>query len=481
MQRRSHERMCTMGVSMAFLLVWILSPPLLLAGSNLIIPKPTDVLLPPPPPPTLEPSVVNLMVGRTFREMRDAVESSIPVHHRHEEEWIPAKRRLNGIPFEYQYYLWRGPVSFKVDGDRLVTEFPDVRYRVRVRLKDPNGDIRTAECGYGADAHMRMKLEATSEVRWSEHWVVHTNTQFGRPQFQEPCRLSAIDVDVTDLLDEWLNERLPSLASAIDQTFLNHVEAKKRAQIVWEKFQEPMELGSGTWLMYHPQNPRAGSLTLDRDRSVRTTVSMTFDPMIAGGAKPQVDRSPLPSLQIGPTAQEGVHLAVPMLVPYEGLNERLAREVVGEEIIPPVGSRIRITGVRVYGSGNSLISEVSVTGGVNGMLYLQGKPALAPDGHTLEFRDFDFTVDTSNVLVKFTNRMLYNSIREKILPYTKIEVGDRIETLRSRIKRQINRELSPGIWLEGTVTKLDPRGIYPVPGGIEVQFVIDGTLSLTIQ
>jgi hypothetical protein len=45
----------------------------------------------------------------------------------------------------------------------------------------------------------------------------------------------------------------------------------------------------------------------------------------------------------------------------------------------------------------------------------------------------------------------------------------------------MNRELAPGIWLEGAVTKLAPRGIYPVPGGIEVQFVMDGTLNLSIQ
>lgn len=466
---------------MAFLMVWFLSPPLLLAGSDLIIPKPTDVLLPPPPPPTLDPSVVNLTIGRTLREIREAVESSISVHHRHEEEWITGKRQLNGVPFDYQYYIWRGPVSFKVESGRLVTEFPDVRYRVRVRMNNPNGDIRIAECGYGADAHMRMRLEAASEVQWSDDWVVHTNTRFGRPQFGEPCRLSPIDLDVSELLDDWLNQRLPSLASAIDQTFLKHAEAKKRARIVWEKLQEPMELRSGTWLAYRPKNPRAGSLTVDRDLSVHSVVSMAFDPIIVIGPKPHVDNNPLPSLQTGPTAQEGFHLAVPMLVPYEELNERLAKEVVGEEIIPPVGSKIQITGVRVYGSGNNLISEVTVTGGVNGKLYLQGKPVLARDGHTLELRDFDFTMDTSNLLAKFTNRGVHDTIREKVLPNTRIEVGDRIAGLRSWVQRQMNRELAPGIWLEGAVTKLDPRGIYPVPGGIEVQFVMDGTFNLTIQ
>jgi hypothetical protein len=490
MQHLSHAGTCPVRavpgmlravIPAVFLLIWSVNPPLILADSNLVIPKPTDVLLPPPPPPALEPSVVNLKVGKTLREMREAVESAITLHHEHEKEWIPGKRQLNGVPFDYQYYIWRGPVSLKVESGRLVTEFPDARYRVRVRLKDPNGGTRIAECGYGENANLRMKLEAASEVQWNDDWIIHTNTRFGRPQFGEPCRLSPIDLDVTELLDEWLNQRLPSLASAIDQTFLKHVEAKKRARIVWEKFQEPMELRPGTWLMYRPQHPRPGPLTLNGDQSVQTTISLAFDPMIVVGPKPQLDSNPLPSLRIGPSAPEGFHLTVPMLVPYEELNKRLAEEIVGQEIIPPVGSRIKITGIQAYGSGNNLISEVTVTGGLNGKLYLQGKPTLTPDGQILELRDFHFTIDTSNLLARFGNRMLYDAIREKILPGTKVEVGDRIAGLRSRIQRHMNRELAPDIWIEGAVTSFDSRNIYPVPGGIELQFVLDGTLNLTIQ
>lgn len=456
-------------------------PVILHAGTDLVIPKPADVLLPPPAPPTLEPSVVNLKIGKTIREMKEAVESSIPIHHRHEEQWTPGKRQLNGAPFEYQYYLWRGPIQFKVDGNRLITEFPDIRYRVRVRLKEESGEVRIAECGYGPDAHIRMSLNASSEVRWSDDWVVHTSTRFGTPQFKEPCRLQPIELDVTEMIGDWFNKHLPALASSIDQTFLQHAEARKRAQIVWEKFQEPMELRQNSWLTYRPKNPRAGPLTIARDQSIHTVVSMIFDPMITFGDAPKVDSISLPKLEIGQPAQDGFHLAVPIVVPYEELNKVLAKEMVGQEIIPPIGSSIRITAVRAYGSGNKLISEVTLSGGMNGKLYLQGNAAIAPDGRTLELRNFDFTVDTSNILVKFTNRIMYDTIREKVAQNTRIDVGDRIEVLRRQVERQMNRELSPGVWIQGAVTKLSPLGIYPIPGGLEAQLVIDGTLDLIIQ
>ena len=45
----------------------------------------------------------------------------------------------------------------------------------------------------------------------------------------------------------------------------------------------------------------------------------------------------------------------------------------------------------------------------------------------------------------------------------------------------MNRELAPGISLLSAITTFKPTGIYPVTGGVEVMFTVDGTLHLTIQ
>jgi hypothetical protein len=146
-----------------------------------------------------------------------------------------------------------------------------------------------------------------------------------------------------------------------------------------------------------------------------------------------------------------------------------------------VGSPIQITGIRVYGSGDALICEVTVTGGVHGTLYLQGNPALAPDGRTLALRHFMFTMETSNLLMRLANRTMYDTIRDTILPYTRIDIANRAEVLRRRIERQMNRQLGPDIWIEGAVTTLVPNHIYPVKRGIELQLLIDGTLSISLD
>ena len=477
MTRRSPTMWGALAGSLVFLLGLTSSP----AESPLAIPKPTAPLLPPPPPPAIEPSVVNLAVSASLQHVAQAVQASFPIHHQHEDEWMPGKRLLAGAPFEYRYYLWRGPAQFKLTGSQLLTEFPDVRYRIAARLAQADGPARTGTCGYGDEWPRHLRLTATSLLTWTESWRLHTTTTFGPPTLADDCRLAPVMADVGPLLTAGLNERLPQLAAAIDRTVAEQAEAKQRAEVIWQRLQEPVELKRGMWLAYRPSGALAGPIATEGEATVRSVVSLVFNPIITLGTKPALPPTSLPPLQLGrPAAAEGMHLGIPIYMSYEELNRRLLPQVVGEEIRPPVGAPIKVTGLEVYGSGDRLIAAVTVTGGVNGTLYLAGQPSLDPGTQILEFRGFNFTMETKNVLAKSTDRLMHDAILEKVLPDTKIDLRDRFEELRNRIERQLTRELVPGTWLEGSVSRMEPRGLYPTQNGLEVQLVVDGNLKLTI-
>jgi hypothetical protein len=477
MTRRLPAVLGVLAGSLVFLLGLTSSP----AASPLAIPKPTDPLLPPPPPPAIEPSVVNLAVTTSLQHVAQAVQASFPIHHQHEDQWTPGKRLLEGAPFEYRYYLWRGPAQFKLIGNQLVTEFPDVRYRVAARIAQTDGQARIGTCGYGDQWPRHLRLTATSLLTWTESWRLHTTTTFGPPTMADDCRLTPLIADVGPLLTAGLNERLPQLAAAIDRIVAEQAEAKQRAEVLWQHLQEPVELKRGMWLAYRPSGAQAGPIATEGEATVRSVVSLVFNPMIMLGTKPALPPTPLPTLQLGqPAAAEGLHLGVPILVSYEELNRRLAPQVVGEEIQPPVGAPIKVTGLQVYGSGDRLVAAVTVAGGINGTLYLAGQPSLDPGTQILEFRGFNFTMETRNVLAKSTDRLMHDAIVEKVLPDTKIDLRDRFEELRNRIERQFTRELVPGTWLEGSVSRMEARGLYPTQDGLEVQLVVDGNLKLTI-
>jgi hypothetical protein len=97
----------------------------------------------------------------------------------------------------------------------------------------------------------------------------------------------------------------------------------------------------------------------------------------------------------------------------------------------------------------------------------------------LRFERFDYTVDTKNRVVQSADSAFHQGFLARIEPETRIDLSDRIEELRLRLSSLLTREVDSGLWLEGTVNRLEVRGIYPVSNGVEVQIVADGYLNLS--
>jgi hypothetical protein len=184
---------------------------------------------------------------------------------------------------------------------------------------------------------------------------------------------------------------------------------------------------------------------------------------------------------LAPLPLEGFHLALPITVDYGRINRRLEQEMVGQQFQTPLGDTVRVEGVQLYGSGEKLILEVQVSGGVNGALYATGMPVFDEGLGTLKFADLDFTMDTRNVLMRSADWMFHQNILATLKSQAVIDLSSQLQTLRSRLESALTRDLGPNARLEGEVTTLRPRGVYPTAGGVEVHIVAEGALWVELR
>ena len=231
-------------------------------------------------------------------------------------------------------------------------------------------------------------------------------------------------------------------------------------------------------LVLNPQDAQVSPIVSD-DAVIHTSVNLILKPEIRKGTLPTVEERPLPPLRLAPTSLEGFHLVVPVVADYAVINRRMQQRLVGQEFRPPVGDPVEVTSAQLYGSGDHLIIELGVTGGMNGKLYATGKPVYDSQTRILRFENFDYTTDTRNVVVHSADSLFHQDLLTRIEPETRIDLSNRIEGLRSQLESLLTQEIEPGLRLEATVSKLDALGIYPVPGGVEVQIVADGLLELS--
>jgi hypothetical protein len=358
--------------------------------------------------------------------------------------------------------------------------FDQVRYRIWARQRQGETFV-DGRCGHGDDPPKRVNLAAHSTLSWSDRWRIQSHTTFEEPLFIEPCQLSGLALDATPMLKTVLQPRLAALAQSIDRIIRERTEAKKRAETAWQKLQEPFEFASSQWLVFNPRAAQVSPITSNGKLSVKASVNLTMEPRIVTGSKPVEGRSPLPSLKMTPVPLEGFHLALPVTIDYGRINQRLEQDMLGQEFKTPLGDRVKVEGVQLYGSGDKLILAIRVSGGVNGNLYATGLPVFDEAMGVLRFTDLDFTVDTRNVLVHSANWMFHEDILSSIKSQAVIDLSGQLQTLRSRLATALTRDLGPGVSLESEVARLRPRGIYPAAGGVEVHMIAEGSMWVELK
>ena len=450
------------------------------AASQLQIPKPTDPLKPAPPPPRLEASVVNLEVRVPAEDLASAVDEGFPQVSAREDDWNNALTLGEDVDVRFLYRVVRGSFRYRMDHDQFRVWFEQVRYRVWARKKQGDGFVE-GRCGHGDDPPRRVNLAARSALLWSDRWRLQSRTTFEEPVFIEPCRLSGLDLDATPLLKAVLQPRLAALAQTIDRIVQERSEAKHRAETVWRKLQEPIEVGPNQWLEFRPRDARVSPITSNGTLVLRTSVNLVMEPRIVNGSKPESTAIPVPPLQLTPLPLEGFHLALPVTLDYGRINQRLEQEMIGQEFRTPLGDSVKVDGVQLYGSGDKLIVALRVSGGVNGTLYATGTPVFDEGLGGFRFVDMDFTVDTRNVLVRSANWMFHENMLSTLQSQAFIDLSGELKTLRSRLNTALTRDLGQGAHLEGEVTKFRPSGVYPTAGGVEVHIIADGSMWLELQ
>ena len=423
---------------------------------------------------------MNLDIRLPAEELAVAVDEGFPPVASREEDWNDAGTLGGQDDVRFLYRLVRGSFRYRMNHDHFDVWFDHVRYRVWAR-KSQGQEFVEGRCGHGDDPPKRLNLAARSALTWSDQWRLQSHTTFAEPVFVEPCQLAGLDLDVTPLLKAVLQPRLVALGQSIDRIIRRRTEAKKRAETVWQKLQEPIELSPNQWLVSNLSDARVGPITSNGTLFVKTSVNLVMEPKIVSGSKPEAVPTSLPPLQLAALPLEGFHLALPIALEYARINQRLEEEMLGQEFQTPLGDTLKVEGVQFYGSGDKLILALRVSGGVNGNLYATGTPVFEEGLGILRFVDLDFTVDTRNVLVRSANWMFHENILSSLKAHAVIDLSSQLQTLRSRLETALTRNLGPDARLQAEVLTLRPRGVYPTASGVEVHIIADGAMWVELR
>jgi hypothetical protein len=391
--------------------------------------------------------------------------------------------KIGGEDFGWKGSVWRWDPLDVAFANQTISASVKILYHVKVGFTRVGGLV---SCGYGQSAR-EIKPMVSAKLTLAPEWhavaAFSSNVKAG-----SDCQLSLANVNVTPDLERGLDKALKKSTDKISEQIKTVTNVRPKAEQIWAKLADPIELAPKVWLDLRPVGALAGPLSLmDNDQYLGLTAALQAQPRIVVGEKPVPTLSPLPPLKqapINPAFSVLLRGSIDFAEASRRFTELLAQKefTVGDSW-PKSWLKFRVTRVAVSGNGNELVVAAKIEGSAEGVLYLVGKPRFIQKdaGGIVVVEDLDYTVETRNVLVNAGNAVFHNRIAEALRSEARWDVSAQLNDADAQLRKAINRDLSPQARLEGTVAKLNPREIWLDASSVNALVEAQGQLAVVLK
>ncbi len=270
---------------------------------------------------------------------------------------------------------------------------------------------------------------------------------------------------------------------------------KSKMSDLWEKMASPIYLDKDLWLLIRPQTMSLGKMKGDPKIGTKANgvLEMTASPELFFGPPPLTVHRPMPPFQPylpGPPifeATSNVHMD------YDDANRFLndPRTKIDGTVIVGTGQKLTITGIRLYGSGGQIVVEANLTYiplivNLNSKpakltLYLKGTPRFLPKKRVFDLPDLDYDIKSSDLMIQMADLFFKSQFKDQLRKSIKFPVGQKMDVLKLKVSKALNRPFGPYMHLRTKVTSLSVTDGYADNQGIEMRVTIKGSAMLDVN
>ena len=228
---------------------------------------------------------------------------------------------------------------------------------------------------------------------------------------------------------------------------------------------EPTELRPNVWLALNPEGIGVVPMTV-AEGELRTGIQLRLRPVVSAGRKPSSSTKPLPPADVAAPA-DTFKLQIPVDVKEAFVQARLDKAFdldQGGMTMSMSGYNVKVTGADVYGEGSQVVVKLTFTGDLTGTAYLKGTPSYDADTRTLSFPDLDYTLDTSEALLKTASWFAHGQVRDRLRQRFTVDLTQPIENMKQGLETALNQRRG-NVQLHGKVDDLGLVGVYRLPNG----------------
>ena len=390
-----------------------------------------------------------------------------------------------GCDMRYKYIFRRGPLQMKVSGTSMNLAFTGY-YKIigstRVCVMGAAVSPWTPPCKCGfSEPERKVNVSFTNAVAILPDYKVKLTIKRNEPQPLDKCEVCFWGQDITQQVMNGLKEELDATKATLDKNY-GTVDLRPRFQQLWDQLSKAYHVYNTGWLQMNPQKIRINNL-FARNDSLYVFLGLSAKPVITF-EKPKEVNTVVPIIRDF-SQREGFSIFLDAVLNYDSLSNLLNQHLANKEFDltkGPVKKKFVFRDCKLIGEGNErIIIKVNFSGTDEGTFYLTGKPAYNKEAHILEIKDMDFDIKSKNALLKTAEWLFNKKIITEISKYTKYDLTSFIDSAKTGVNQQLNREWVKGIRSTGNIEDIKLIAIYPLSQFLVIRSNCTGLLSVKVE
>ncbi|MEN9999467.1 MAG: hypothetical protein RI922_2457 [Bacteroidota bacterium] len=422
-------------------------------------------------------STLSLPIKINLQPYLTQTEKSLPKTFTGKEE------NCEGVSYSYKFT--REPIQFEGKGEYLSYDV-DGKYLLYLNycpnctsLFDSKGTCVIpriyASCGVG-EPMRRVSVAYTTKFKISPDFKFKTTTELTKFQTIDPCEITVFSYDATDKLRKEVTTVLNDLEKDIDDQIAS-IDIRSDIEEVWKMLASPTSLGKYGYFTAYPKAVSLSDIRFDK-KTAYIDLNLTFIPQISTH-QPEMVVPKLPNLSEH-KAQTGFNIDVDIVAGYDSLSSILTSELKGKSVTIK-NNEVIFTGIQIQGAASKQLNlKVDFEGKRKGTLYLVGTPVFDSTAQKIYFPDLTFDLKTKDALLKSAKWMFNTKITNMMREFAIFDLTPHLKDMKNMVQKEMKRELTKGVKLNGTVKDLKLVGIYPQLNQLIIRINSTGDLKLSM-
>ena len=393
--------------------------------------------------------------------LRNALDRALPADTLVKTGWEPVEDEAAEI--RMRWTAVRGPLRVTPHRDTLLATAL-VKYRIEARGSGPE----VVTCGSGTP--LTAEVGVLTRLGWRADWGLEARSTPLATLHSEGCEPKPPGVNFTEVVAPRLDAMFhPLMGTTLDSLVARDPRPRALVERIWSALDEPFPTRvPGLVLDFVPQRVLAASPVVSADR-MTADVAVVVTPRLLWNEPAARKTVPLPDNQVR-IAGDMLEIRFDVSAPFDSLRRRALARCASNS--GPLGA-LRVVDLRLSGDGGRLIAEARTSG--SGTLRLTGAVVYDPIRHTIGASALG--PDAASVRIAHAapgGDQALAKLRDCLEEGLQQDITDWLVITSTEAGRALNRDLAPGIRIEGGIFERRADRVEVESTGIRARMIAAG-------